>query len=204
MDKKNISSDKEFPPVVTEIIKEKDNVSSFWELIKFAILAIIIVVPIRAYVAQPFFVSGSSMVPTFQNGQYLIVDEISYRFREPKRDEVIVFKYPKDTTKFFIKRIIGLPGETVIIQGNKVAIKNNEFPNGFTLDEPFVKNESSNDLTVTLKNDEYFVMGDNRIASSDSRAWGTLPKNLIVGRTLVRLLPIGSAAILPGSFNPAS
>ncbi len=204
MDKKHIYSEKEFPPIVTEIIKKTSNESSFWELIKFAILAIIIVVPIRAYVAQPFFVSGSSMVPTFENGQYLIVDEISYRFREPKRDEVIVFKYPKDTTKFFIKRIIGLPNETLTINGNKVTIKNTEFPNGFTLDEPFVKNESSNELTITLKNDEYFVMGDNRIASSDSRVWGTLPKNLIIGRTLVRLLPVSTASILPGSFNPAS
>src|SRR3989344_8155579 len=104
--------------------EEKSNKQSFWELARFALMAIAIVVPIRIFIAQPFFVSGSSMVPTFQDGQYLIIDEISYRFREPVRDEVIVFKYPKDTTKFFIKRIIGLPNETLTIHGNKVMIKN--------------------------------------------------------------------------------
>src|SRR3989344_5716676 len=92
--------------------------ANVWDLLKFAALATIIVLPIRAYVAQPFVVSGRSMVPTFQNGQYLIVDEISYRFHSPQRGDVIIFKYPKDPTKYFIKRVIGLPGETVEIKGN--------------------------------------------------------------------------------------
>jgi len=174
---------------------------SFWEMVRFAILALLIVIPIRTFVAQPFIVSGNSMVPTFHDNEYLIVDELSYRFNEPKRDDVIVFHYPKDTTKFFIKRIIGLPGDTLTIDGSKVTIKNDKNPEGFVMDEPFVKNQSSNQLSITLGEGEYFVMGDNRIASSDSRIWGTLPKNLIVGRAFIRLLPLSNIGYLPGSYS---
>ena len=174
---------------------------SFWEMVRFALVALLIVIPIRTYVAQPFIVSGSSMVPTFHDSEYLVVDELSYRFEEPKRNDVIIFRYPKDTTKFFIKRIIGLPNETLIINGSRVTIKNMANPDGFVLDEPYVKNQSSNNLTVTLGPDEYFVMGDNRIASSDSRIWGTLPRNLIIGRAFLRLLPLSEIAVLPGEYK---
>jgi signal peptidase I len=129
------------------------------------------------------------------------VDELSYRFREPARDDVIVFRYPKDTSKFFIKRIIGLPGDTIKIDGSKVTIKNDNNPEGFVMEEPFVTNQSSNQLSITLNNAEYFVMGDNRIASSDSRIWGTLPRALIVGRAFLRLLPLNSISYLPGSYT---
>jgi signal peptidase I len=174
---------------------------SFWEMVRFAILALLIVIPIRTFVAQPFIVSGSSMVPTFHDNEYLIVDELSYRFNDPQRDDVIVFHYPKDTTKFFIKRIIGLPGETVTINGSRITISNNANPQGFVLEEPYVKNESSNEMSTTLNDSEYFVMGDNRIASSDSRVWGTLPKNLIVGRAYIRLLPLNVLSYMPGSYK---
>src|SRR4051812_43071890 len=153
-----------------EPIKTKGQ--SFWELVRFAIIAVIIVVPIRAFVAEPFVVSGSSMVPTFQNSNYLIVDKISYKFSDPKRDDVVVFRYPNDQTKFFIKRIIGLPGETVDIKGSTVTITNEAHKDGFVLDEPYVTNTSNNALHTVLKSDEYFVMGDNRSGSSDSRYWG--------------------------------
>ena len=176
---------------------------SFWELIRFAIIAVIIVIPIRVFIAQPFIVSGSSMVPTFQDGQYLVVDEISYRFETPKRDDVIVFRYPKDTKKFFIKRIIGLPGETVNIKGNDVTIINKEHPEGFKLDQPFVENTSYNDLSYQLKDNEYYVLGDNRSASADSRYWGPVPRNLFIGRVLVRLLPLNKTGILPGNYKQA-
>ena len=176
---------------------------SFWELIRFAIIAVIIVIPIRVFIAQPFIVSGSSMVPTFQDGQYLVVDEISYRFETPKRDDVIVFRYPKDTKKFFIKRIIGLPGETVNIKGNDVTNINKEHPEGFKLDQPFVENTSYNDLSYQLKDNEYYVLGDNRSASADSRYWGPVPRNLFIGRVLVRLLPLNKTGILPGNYKQA-
>lgn len=189
-------------PLVNPKQEEKQE-HPFWELVRFALLAFLIILPIRAFIAQPFIVSGSSMYPTFKDGNYLIVDQISYRLEIPKRGEVIVFKYPKDTSKYFIKRIIGLPGETVTIKGSQVNIKNTAKPEGFDLTEPYVKNLATNDMTVTLGSNEYFVMGDNRSASSDSRSWGNVPKNLIIGRTFVRLLPFSSTGFWPGEniFN---
>jgi signal peptidase I len=174
---------------------------SFWELARFALIALIIVIPIRAFVAEPFVVSGSSMVPTFENGDYLIVDKISYEFGTPQRDDVVVFRYPNDTTKFFIKRIIGLPNETVDIKGNDVTITNKEHPEGFQLNQSFVKNPANNDTHFVLGNDEYFVMGDNRNASSDSRYWGAVKRNLLQGKAFLRLLPISAIDIWPGNYS---
>jgi signal peptidase I len=182
----------------TNIPKPESKKSGFWDLVKFAIIALLVVIPIRTFIAQPFIVSGSSMVPTFQNGQYLIVDEISYRLHEPKRGDVIVFKYPKDTSLYFIKRIIGVPGENVHIEGSTITIKNKENPEGFVLDESYVKNRSENKIDITLGANEYYVMGDNRSASSDSRVWGTLPRDLIVGRAYLRLFPLNTIGFLPG------
>ena len=184
-----------------QILDKKTKWQSFWELVRFAFIALIIVVPIRAFVAEPFIVSGSSMVPTFTNGVYLIIDKISYELGNPKRDDVVVFRYPGDTTKFFIKRVIGLPNETVDIKGNDVTITNSEHPESFKLDQPFVKNISNNEEHIVLKNDEYFVMGDNRSASSDSRAWGPVKKELLTGRAFLRLLPIKKIDLLPGNYQ---
>ncbi|MEK7579476.1 MAG: signal peptidase I [Patescibacteria group bacterium] len=168
------------------------------ELIRFALITLFIVVPIRVFIAQPFIVSGSSMDPTFENGEYLIVDEITYRLDEPKRGDVIIFKYPQDTSKFFIKRIIGLPDETVLVEGSKITITNKSRPEGLTLDEAYLIHPTHSNIRITLADDEYFVMGDNRPASSDSRIWGALPRNLIVGRAFVRLLPLGKIDAFPG------
>jgi len=170
----------------------------FIELIKFFILAVLIVVPIRMYIASPFLVSGASMDPTFATGQYLIVDKISYRLENPKRGEVIIFRYPKDTSKFFIKRIIGLPGETVEINGGAVTIINKD---GYTLpplNEPYVEFQKYDNLVVILSDTEYFVMGDNREASSDSRIWGPLDEKFITGRPFLRLFPIAKIGVFPG------
>ncbi len=175
--------------------------SSLWDTIKFIVLALIIVTPIRMFVAQPFIVSGSSMDPTFATGQYLIVDELSYHLGDPARGDVIILRYPKDTTKFFIKRVIGLPNETVEIQNGAVTIKNTEHPEGFAMNEPYIKYPKNDTMTKILGEGEYFVMGDNRAASSDSRYWGTVPRNLVVGRALIRLLPVASAAVLPGNYS---
>jgi len=182
-----------------EQIKTKSQ--SFWELVRFALIALIIVIPIRLFVAEPFIVSGLSMFPTFNNGDYLIVDKLSYELGSPKRDDVVVFRYPGDTTKFFIKRIIGLPNETVDIKGNDVTITNAGHPNGFKLDQPFVLNPANNDTHLVLKSDEYFVMGDNRSASSDSRYWGPVKRNLLQGKPFLRLLPINKIDVLPGGYK---
>ena len=181
-------------------IKEKTAIQSFWELARFAAIALIIVIPIRFFIAEPFIVSGSSMVPTFEDGDYLIIDKISYELGNPERDDVAVFRYPGDKTKFFIKRIIGLPNETVDIKGNDVTIISGSRKEGFKLDQPFVKNSANNNTRFELKSDEYFVMGDNRNASSDSRYWGAVKRKLLTGKAFLRLLPIKNIGIKPGYF----
>lgn len=184
-----------------EIVQPKESGQSFWELFKFAIIALAIVVPVRIFIAQPFVVSGSSMVPTFENGEYLIVDEISYILGEPSRGDVVIFRYPNDTKKFFIKRIIGLPGETVDVNGNEVTIYNKENEEGIKLSQPYLKTSSGIKTHTELKDDEYFVMGDNRGASSDSRIWGPVSKDLLVGKAFVRLFPVNHINLMPGDYN---
>ncbi len=174
---------------------------SFWELVRFALIAIAIVIPIRIFIAQPFIVSGSSMVPTFENGQYLIVDELTYAFKAPERGDVVVFRYPNDTTKFFIKRIVGLPGETITLKTGEVTIINKDHPEGFKLEQPYIENHSSDSGSYTMGEDEYFVMGDNRSGSYDSRAWGAVKKKLIVGRAFLRLLPFREISSFPGDYK---
>ena len=177
--------------------KKKDG---FFEMIRFILMAVAIVLPIRILVAQPFIVSGSSMIPTFENNEYLIVDQLTYRFDEPKRGDVIVFRFPLDTSKFFIKRVIGLPNETVSIKDGNVTITTVE-DEEVILDEPYVNNIAKDTMSVTLKSNEYFVMGDNRLASSDSRSWGVLPKDKIMGKAFVRLLPVESIDFHPGEYR---
>lgn len=171
------------------------------ELITFAIIAIVIVVPIRFFVAKPFIVNGDSMYPTFETGNYLIVDQLSYRFNEPERGDVIIFKFPENTSKFFIKRIIGLPGETVIIEGTDVYILKEGSKERELLNEDFITLNRDTFVTKKLSEDEFFVMGDNRLASLDSRAWGPLNKDYIIGRAYVRLLPFNKIGVLPGSIE---
>jgi signal peptidase I len=176
----------------------------FWsEIIRFTLFALIIVLPIRLFIAQPFIVSGASMDPTFETGEYLIVDQLSYRLSNPNRGEIVIFKYPKDESKYFIKRIIGLPGEKVEIDGTQVTVYNKQYPEGLKLNEPYIidRNEKEDHMVIELKDDQYFVMGDNRRQSSDSRAWGTLPRNLIIGTPFVRLFPINRMGIYPGDVT---
>ncbi len=174
------------------------------EVLQFTLIALVIILPLRFFVAQPFVVSGASMDPTFNDGNYLIVDELSYRFESPRRGDVVVFKYPYDEKRYLIKRVIGLPGETVEMKAGAIIIKNGANKEGLSLDEPYIDDKNNlmyGNLSVTLGDDEYFVMGDNRIASSDSRIWGPLKRELIVGRPLVRLLPVGRLGLMPGSYH---
>jgi signal peptidase I len=184
---------------------EEKKQSFLGEILNFALIALVVVLPIRMFIAQPFIVSGASMETTFSSGQYLIVDQLSYRFEEPKRGEVIIFRYPKDPSKFFIKRIIGIPGDTIDIKGDNVTITNSEFPDGVELEEPYVLDMAPNTtLTEKLGDEEYFVMGDNRDASSDSRMWGVLQRDKIVGRAFLRLYPFPKAALFPGVYDIGS
>ncbi|MEK7081756.1 MAG: signal peptidase I [Patescibacteria group bacterium] len=181
-----------------QISPEKEN---FWrETVKFAVIALAIVLPFRYLIAQPFIVSGESMVPTFANGEYLIVDEMTYRFvHNPERGDVVIFKYPYDRSKYFIKRIIGLPGETVELSGGQVLVKTSS--STIVIQEPYISSATSDELTVTLKDGQYFVLGDNRPESSDSRIWGPLDRKFITGRAFARLLPIGRLALFPGQIE---
>jgi signal peptidase I len=180
----------------------KEEEKKYWdEQIRFAFWVFLAAIFIRTFIAQPFIVSGSSMLPSFHSRDYLIVDEISYKLSEPKRLEVVVFKYPNDIKKFYIKRIIGLPNETVIIKENEVTIINQENRDGFKLNEPYVKNLAYDDITYELGENEYFVLGDNRSASSDSRSWGAVPKKLLIGKAFLRLYPINKIGVLPGGHK---
>jgi signal peptidase I len=181
--------------------KLKKGILNAWDLIRFAIIALAIVVPIRMFIAQPFVVSGESMFPTFNDGQYLIVDEISYIVGTPHRGDVIIFRYPNETKRFFIKRIIGMPNEEILINNGEVVIVNKDNKDGFKLQESYINESFNTTETYKTKDDEYFVMGDNRNRSLDSRAWGILPQKLIIGRAYLRLLPFKEISYLPGSFK---
>jgi signal peptidase I len=163
------------------------------ELVKVALVVTVIVVPIRYFLIQPFYVNGASMEPNFYNNQYLIIDEISYRFREPVRGEIIVFRYPKDESQFFIKRVIGLPGDTVTVSGGKVYVKTKDAASASVLNESAYLPaglQTIGELTVTVGDDQYFVLGDNRTASYDSRYFGLVPKKDVIGRVALRGWPV--------------
>lgn len=168
-----------------------------FETIKVVIVSLIVIVGIRSFVMQPFFVSGKSMEPNFHDGDYLIVDEISYRLGEPKRGDVIIFHYPNNPKEFYIKRIVGLPGEKIEITDNRIIVYNIENINGFELDETYIPLETrtTGNYAKELKNDEYYVLGDNRTASADSRVWGVLEEHFIVGRAWVRAWPFGDFSV---------
>ncbi len=163
-----------------------------WETIKVVIISLVIIVPIRYFLVQPFFVKGASMEENFHDGDYILIDEISYRFHTPVRGDVVVFRYPLDQSQFFIKRVLGLPGETVKIKENTVTVYNKMHPEGILIKEPYLSPEqvTLGELQIKLDDNEYFVMGDNRLRSSDSRSWGTLNKSLITGRVFFRAWPL--------------
>lgn len=164
-----------------------------WEITKIVIIALLIVVPIRTFLFQPFFVRGESMSPAFENGDYLIIDQISYRLRSPQRGEVIVFKH--SPSRRYIKRIIGLPGETVEIKDGRVVISSQKEP--YALDElDYLPSDifTRGETLISLAEDQYFVLGDNRYASADSRRWGSLTREDIIGRVFLRAWPFTAFA----------
>ena len=196
------SSSKEEKDTILDAAELQPEEHPLTEIIRFSIIALIIVIPIRMFVAQPFIVSGESMEDTFESGEYLIVDQISYKFEEPKLGEVIIFRYPRDASKFFIKRVIGIPGDTISIDGNVVTLSNDANPDGIVLDEPYIASMQPNTrLTEELSEGEYFVMGDNRDASSDSRMWGILHEDKIIGRAFLRLFPVTEIGAFPGAYD---
>jgi len=169
-----------------------------WEILKTVIISLVIIIPIRYFLIQPFFVQGASMEPNFLDGDYLIIDEITYRFDGPERGDVVVFRYPLDTSQFFIKRVIGLPGETIKIEDGRIFIyeKDSQTPIILSEVEYLRDGYTAGNMEVVLKDNEYFVLGDNRGSSSDSRKWGAVPENDIVGRVWVRAWPFNRLEII--------
>ncbi|MFA4954992.1 MAG: signal peptidase I [Patescibacteria group bacterium] len=170
------------------------------ELAQVLAISLAIIIPVRYFLIQPFYVKGASMEPSFFDHEYLIIDELSYRFKNPERGDIVVFRYPNDPKQFFIKRVIGLPGETVEIAAGQIKIYNDKSPNGLELDEKQYLDQdyTATNRTTTLKSDEYFVLGDNRVASYDSRYFGPVKRSYIVGRVWLRGWPLDRMK----AFNP--
>src|SRR3989339_5676 len=169
-----------------------------WEVIKTVLISLAIILPIRYYLVQPFFVKGPSMESNFHDKDYLIVDEISYSLGEPKRGEAVIFRYPANPKEFFIKRIIGLPGEEVLVRDNKITIFNRENPEGIILKEEYIDSNqvTSGNMRTRLDENEYWVMGDNRMNSHDSRAFGPVNKSYFIGRATLRLFPFDRIGVI--------
>jgi len=182
----------EMPNKADNSSKSKEVWDFILETVKLVVISLAIIIPIRYYLVQPFFVKGASMEANFHDGDYLLIDEISYRLGEPSRGDVIVFRYPENPSQFYIKRIIGLPGETIEVKNDAVTIYNGESPTGLVLSEDYLSDfqQTMGNERVRLEDGEYFVMGDNRLQSSDSRRWGSVNKSLIIGRAFLRLWPL--------------
>jgi signal peptidase I len=168
--------------------------ASLLEIVEITVVALGAVYLIRTFLVQPFLVSGDSMAPNFLSGDYLLIDQITYRLRQPQRGEVVVFRYPKNESTYFIKRVIGLPGERVEIKNGKITVWNEKHPQGFALNEGYlppgeITSSRSREGTFVLGDGEYLVLGDNRRFSFDSRDWGILPARDIVGLVRLRLWP---------------
>ena len=166
--------------------------ASVLDVLEVAVVAVAAVFLIRSFLIQPFLVSGESMAPNFADGDYLLIDEITYRFRPPQRGEVAVFHYPNNESTYFIKRIIGLPGEKIEIKDGSVKIVSQKNPEGFLLGEDYLPPnvKTAGDVRLTLAENQYFVLGDNRLYSFDSRSWGSLSSKEIVGLVRLRLWPV--------------
>jgi len=184
-----------------------------WETAKVVFISLLIILPVRYFLIQPFFVKGSSMVPNFQDKQYILVDKWTYRLGSPERGDVVIFRYPGDPSEYFIKRIIGLPGETVLAgNDNTVTIFNSRYPDGFVLNEKGYlpasnptycgANTTYCGVKVTLKDNEYFMMGDNREHSSDSRFFGPVNISYFAGMAWLRLWPLDQINLIPRTQYP--
>ena len=189
--------------VKVRLLEEDEKPSS---LLLWIVGIIVLVKLIQGFLIQPFIVDGGSMLPTYHNQEFLLVDKLSYRFQEPKRGDVMIFKLYEDNTspyqgKHLIKRVIGLPGERVVVRNGVTTIYNEANPNGFVIDEPYVAyKDMQKNTDVTLDDRHYFMMGDNRTQSYDSRDWGPLDRENIKGQVLFRIYPFASAGYEPGQY----
>ena len=172
------------------------------EIVKVVIISLAFIIPVRYFLIQPFYVKGASMEPNFYDRDYLIINEIGYRFEAPQRGDAIVFRYPKDSKQYFIKRIIGLPGEKIRIKNDLIYVYNEIYPQGTVLEETYLDEsvKTAGDKEVLLEKDEYYVLGDNRNFSLDSRNFGPVTRDSFIGRTWIRGWPFNRAEVfkVPG------
>lgn len=183
----------------------RENLKIVADLLYNVAVIVVIVAVIKYTLASPFQVNGSSMLPNLHNQEFLIIDKLSYYLDEPKRGDIVVLIPPQDTDVYYVKRIIGLPGEKIEFLDGQVIIHNKEHPEGVKLDEPYLSAENAKTYWPTHENkiidipatnefgipqENYFVMGDNRRASNDSRSWGLLNRHNIEGRAWFVFLPL--------------
>ncbi|MFZ4631961.1 MAG: signal peptidase I [Patescibacteria group bacterium] len=179
-----------------------------WEILKVGLVSAAIIIPIRYFLIQPFFVKGASMEPNFHDKEYLIIDELTYRLETPIRGQVVVFRYPRNPQEYFIKRIIALPGEEVQLKDGKVTIFNSNHPKGLTLEEKYLPKDlatypvNQDEAKVVVGPDEYYVLGDNRNASKDSRFFGVVNKSFLIGKVLFRGWPFNEVTVFNKSYWP--
>ena len=179
----------------------RSGINFVFDFLETIVVALSVFVVIYLFIVQPHEVKGSSMEPTFQNNEYIITDKISYRFGKPNRGDVVIFKAPVNPDVDYIKRIIGLPGETVMVQSGRIYI------DGKMLNEPYLEDLTpifpggfiKEGVVVSIPENHYFVMGDNRPHSSDSREFGPIEKKLIIGRAVFRYWPINNLGLIPGA-----
>lgn len=202
-DLKQASNQDSLPPTTENNQKEQGDsfISVVWETLRYALIAAAIIIPIRIFIAQPFVVQGNSMYPTFKGGEYLIVNELTKYIGKYERGDVVILRYPNDPSKYFIKRVIGLPGDTVTVTDGEVSITSPTRTTPLVLHEDYVKYPKRDSSSRTLDEHEYFVMGDNRAQSSDSRVWGPVPDRLMDGKALIRLFPFTRMNWKPGSLE---
>ena len=169
----------------------------FLELIKIVALAAVTIGIVRYFLIQPFYVKGKSMEPTFYEHEYLIIDKITYRLRDWRdkqdvvRGDVVVLRAPNNPKEYYLKRVVGMPGERIKIAENRVIIYNEAHPQGLVLKELYTQAaETGGAQTLTLGPDQYYVLGDNRGASFDSRRFGPVDRSEIIGRTWFRGWPL--------------
>lgn len=195
------------PETSEEVPKRREQSQDVWrfaaELVRTALIVALLAYGLRLFVLQPFVVEGSSMFPRFQTNDFLIVDKVSYHIKTPARGDIIVFKFPYDLNTNYVKRIIGLPGDTVTIENGNVKVANETHPEGSVLAEPYLSAGSTTQLTSSssknqfvVPDGQFFVLGDNRKASSDSREWGFLPASNIIGRAVVQVFPVKRASFV--------
>lgn len=168
------------------------------ELIETALVVLVVLALVNTTTAR-FRIEGSSMEPSLHDGEYVLISKVSYWFGQPRRGDVVVFRFPHDPSRDFIKRVIGLPGETVAIRDGKVFI------NGRPLQEPYIRGPIVYTYgPVTLGPEEYFVLGDNRNASNDSHNWGTLPRSAIIGKAWLIYWPPQRWGVIANPFEGAA